>query len=279
MADAAGLLKLAETDVSREITKDQYGPIITSPPFVYVDGTFNTRDLGLVPNSPLRAGFAYRSGLLSNITDNGRAVLQGKLGIKRVFDLRSPEEREKAPEPVLEGVETTWIQSTHPDSTPDLDLFAKGDGEEGYEDMYLEVIRVYVDSWKAILEHVRDRPDEPFLVHCTAGRDRTGVFGGLLLTLAGASEETVTLDYLLSRIGTEPVRLMLLQFALAGTGAESQEQPGFYNLCSLRASSWKAFTDGVQKKYGGFVQFAKQELGFSEEDLATIRKNATATRH
>ncbi|KAJ1326507.1 tyrosine-protein phosphatase [Microdochium nivale] len=278
MADAANLRKLAETDVSREITKEQYGPIITSSPFVFVDGTFNTRDLGLVPYSPLRAGFAYRSGLLSSITDNGRAVLEGKLGIKRVFDLRSPEEREKAPDPVLEGVENTWIQSTHPDSTPDLSLFAKGDGEEGYENMYLEVIRVYAGSWKAILEHVRDRPDEPFLVHCTAGRDRTGVFGGLLLTLAGASEEAVTLDYLLSRIGTEPVRLMLLQFALAGTGAESQEQPGFYNLCSLRASSWKAFTDSVQKKYGGFAQFAKQELGFSEEDLAKIKKNATTPR-
>ncbi|KAH7031059.1 protein-tyrosine phosphatase-like protein [Microdochium trichocladiopsis] len=257
MADHASLLKLAETEVSLEITKEQYGPVLTNPPFVYLDGTLNTRDLGLIPDSPLRAGFAYRSGLLSNITDNGRAVLEGKLGIKRVFDLRSQPEREKAPEPVFEGVETTWIPSTRPGSRLDLAMFASGGGEAGYEDMYLEVIEVYVPSWKAILEHVRDRPDEPFLVHCTAGRDRTGVFGGLLLTLAGASEETVTLDYLLSRVGTEPVRLMLLH---------------------LRASSWKAFTDGVQKKYGGFVQFAKQELGFSEEDLATIKKNATSPR-
>lgn len=71
---------------------------------------------------------------------------------------------------------------------------------------------------------------------------------------------------------------MLLQFALAGAGAKGPEQPGFYNLCSLRASSWKAFTDGVQNKYGGFTQFAKQELGFSEEDLAKIKKNATTPR-
>ncbi|KAI1142508.1 protein-tyrosine phosphatase-like protein [Hypoxylon sp. FL0543] len=277
MADAAALRKLAETDVSQEITKEQYIPVLTNPPFVFVDGTFNTRDLGLVPGSPVRAGFAYRSGALAQLTDNGRAVLEGKLGVKRVFDLRSPEERGAAPDPPLDGVEHTWIQSSRPDSTPDLDRFVAGEGEEGYREMYLEVIDVYRDSWKAILEHIRDRPADPFLVHCTAGRDRTGVLAGLLLHLAGASDETIVLDYLLSRIGTEPVRLMLLNFAVAGTNAKSQDQPGFYNLINLRASCWNAFVDGVRKEYGGFEQFITDKLGFSKDDLAKIRTNLTSS--
>ncbi|KAI4861420.1 protein-tyrosine phosphatase-like protein [Hypoxylon rubiginosum] len=275
MADTAALLKLAETEVAQEIPKEQYVPVLTSPPFVFVDGTFNTRDLGLVPGSPLRAGFAFRSGALFRLTDNGRAVLEGKLGIKRVFDLRSPEERGVAPDPELEGVENTWIESSRPDSTPDLDRFIPSEGAEGYREMYLEVIDVYRESWKAILEHVRDRPNDPFLVHCTAGRDRTGVLAGMLLALAGASREAITLDYLLSRIGTEPVRLMLLQFAVAGTKATSQEQPGFYNLVSLRTSSWNAFVDGVQEEYGGFEQFVAGKLGFSKEDMAKIKTNLT----
>ncbi|KAI1380663.1 protein-tyrosine phosphatase-like protein [Hypoxylon crocopeplum] len=277
MADASALLQLSQTDVAQEIPKEQYGPVLTSPPFVFVDGTFNTRDLGLVPGSRLRAGYAFRSGALFQLTDNGKAVLEGKLGVKRVFDLRSPEERRAAPDPELGGVENTWIQSSRPDSTPDLDHFVVGGGEDGYREMYLEVIDVYRESWKAILEHIRDRPQDPFLVHCTAGRDRTGVFAGLLLTLAGASPEAITLDYLLSRIGTEPVRLMLLQFAIAGTKASSQEQPGFYNLVSLRASSWNAFIDGVKKEYGGFEQFITDKLGFSKDDIAKIKANLTAS--
>lgn len=167
MADEAALLQLAETEVAQEIPREQYLPVLTNPPFVFVDGTFNTRDLGLVPGSPLRAGFAFRSGALFQLTDNGKAVLEGKLGVRRVFDLRSPEERGAAPDPPLDGVENTWIQSARPDSTPDLDHFVAGEGEDGYREMYLEVIDVYRDSWKAILEHVRDRPDDPFLVHCT----------------------------------------------------------------------------------------------------------------
>ncbi|KAI6090511.1 protein-tyrosine phosphatase-like protein [Hypoxylon rubiginosum] len=278
MADEAALLQLAETEVAQEIPREQYLPVLTNPPFVFVDGTFNTRDLGLVPGSPLRAGFAFRSGALFQLTDNGKAVLEGKLGVRRVFDLRSPEERGAAPDPPLDGVENTWIQSARPDSTPDLDHFVAGEGEDGYREMYLEVIDVYRDSWKAILEHVRDRPDDPFLVHCTAGRDRTGVLAGMLLTLAGASQEAITLDYLLSRIGTEPVRLMLLQFAVAGTKATSQEQPGFYNLVSLRSSSWKAFVDGVQQEHGGFEQFVAEKLGFSKEDMAKIKTNLTKPR-
>jgi hypothetical protein len=167
MASAADLRKLVETDVSEEIPKENFGPVIMSPPFVYVDGTFNTRDLGLVPDSALRPGFAYRSGLLAQLTDKGKAVIADKLGVKRIFDLRSPEERTKSPDPEIPGVENTWIESSRPDSTVELAKFIPGVGEEGYEEMYLEVIDIYQSAWKAVLEHVRDRPQDPFLIHCT----------------------------------------------------------------------------------------------------------------
>ncbi|KAI0015997.1 protein-tyrosine phosphatase-like protein [Xylariomycetidae sp. FL0641] len=273
--DVAELRRLAETDVSKEIPPEQYGPVLTSPPFVFVDGTFNFRDLGLLPESPLRSNYAFRSGALAGLTDNGKAVINGKLGIRRIFDLRSPEERTRMPDPEMEGIENTWIQSLRPDSKPDLDMFVAGEGEQGYEKMYLEVIDVYQESWKTILEHVRDRPQDPFLFHCTAGRDRTGVFSGLLLTLAGVSEEAVKQDWLLSRIGTEPVRPMLLQFAMKGTNAIDYEQPGFLNLANLKPSCWDAFVAGVKRDYGGFEKFVTDKLGFPPEDVAKIKMNLT----
>ncbi|KAI0407635.1 protein-tyrosine phosphatase-like protein [Xylaria palmicola] len=272
----ADLAKLAETDVNSALSPEVYGPVLSAPPFVYVDGTFNTRDLGLVPGSPLRANFAFRSGALGHLTDGGRATLTGKLGVRRVFDLRSPEERARMPEPVIDGVENTWIQSSRPDARPDLDKFVAGEGEAGYEDMYLEVIDIYAESWKAILEHVRDRAQDPFLVHCTAGRDRTGVFGGLLLALAGASEDTIATDWQLSRIGTEPVRAMLLEFARNGTDAYGDDQPGFYNLVNLKKSCWRAFVKALEMQYGGFEGFVTGRLGFSQADLSKIKKNLTS---
>jgi hypothetical protein len=98
----------------------------------------------------------------------------------------------------------------------------------------------------------------------------------MLLTLAQASPDVVSLDYILSRIGTEPVRSMLLAFAMDGTKAQSQEEPGFYNLASLRVACWNAFIGAMQREYGGFEQFIISKLGFSEEDLAKIKNNLTA---
>jgi hypothetical protein len=104
------------------------------------------------------------------------------------------------------------------------------------------------------------------------------VLSGLLLALAGTAKEVIELDYMLSRIGTEPVRMMLVQFALAGTGAKTEDEPGFYNLCSLRTSSWNAFVNGVNRNYGGFEQFVTDKLRFSKEDLVKIRTNLTKDR-
>ena len=96
---------------------------------------------------------------------------------------------------------------------------------------------------------------------------------GLLLTLAGASAETVALDFILSRIGTEPAREQLLAFALKGSFAENVDAPGFHNLCNLRISCWEAFVRAAEAEYGGFEGYVTRTLGFSESDVARIKAN------
>lgn len=94
-----------------------------------------------------------------------------------------------------------------------------------------------------------------------------------MLSLAGASADTVVLDFMLSRIGTEPAREQLLAFAMKGAGVDSIEAPGFYNLCSLRVSAWERFVEAVEREYGGWDGYVTNTLGFSEEDLVTIKRN------
>lgn len=95
----------------------------------------------------------------------------------------------------------------------------------------------------------------------------------LIHAIAGAPAETILLDYLLSRIGTEPAREKLMQVVLLGSDAKTVEAPGFLNVVSLRASNWEAFAAMVQQKHGGWLGYAKGELGFSDEDLEIIRGN------
>ncbi|KAK0719699.1 protein-tyrosine phosphatase-like protein [Lasiosphaeris hirsuta] len=275
------LLALALTDVSNALPKDYLLAALSSPPFVNVPGAFNTRDLGLLPTATgrppaIRPGFVFRSGGFPAgvLPDGGEAVRA--LGVRRMFDLRSVQEHTQQPDPEVDGVEGVWLASGEKEATVGVEDFVEGEGEKGYEMMYLDVLRVYREHITRVLEHVRDRPGEGLLFHCTAGRDRTGVVAGLLLSLAGEDRDTIVLDFLLSRIGTEPAREHLLAFALKGSKAKSVSTPGFHNLSQLRESCWNAFVKAVQRDYGGWDSYVTGTLGFSDEDLATIKKNLVA---
>ena len=171
----------AETDVHTRIPEAALLATLGAAPFVYAQGTFNTRDLGALPKPPsrgvLRRGLAFRSGALDGLTAAGRQTLVADLGVGRIFDLRSQREHAVTPDPTIDGIEGTWVPTDEVDALVDLADFVAGVGEAGYVKMYLDVLRVYARSIAALLEHVRDRPTVPFLFHCTGESP-----GRLLLT-------------------------------------------------------------------------------------------------
>ena len=61
-------------------------------------------------------------------------------------------------------------------------------------------------SYRKILLHVRDRPDEPLAVHCTAGKDRTGVLVALVMKIAGVEDGVVAREYALTEVGLMEMR-------------------------------------------------------------------------
>ena len=172
---ASELLALSETDVTVRLTPQQFVPVLSQAPFIHVEGTFNVRDIGKLPasascpNAPtVRPGFVFRSGMLAHLTDKGKATLASDLGVRRVFDFRSKREHAMAPDPVpADSVTMVWQETA--EETPDVSLapYAEGLGEAGFAATYLEVLDAYQQTVKMLLEHVRDRPDEPFLFHCT----------------------------------------------------------------------------------------------------------------
>lgn len=75
---------------------------------------------------------------------------------------------------------------------------------------------------------------------------------------------------MLSRIGTEPARDKLLQFAMSSVGVTDPDTPGFYNLVSLRPDFWEGFLDALRDEFGGWDGYVTRALGFSDDDLAKI---------
>ncbi|WP_299087312.1 tyrosine-protein phosphatase [uncultured Microbacterium sp.] len=154
-----------------------------------VPGTLNFRDVGGLPAAGFvtREGVLFRSGNLARLTDDGRGAL-GALGIRRIVDLR--EDDELARDPSLVGgldIETVraplFLGSTASFFTHDVSL------AEMYRGLIDDAAERIVEVVRAVLA------DQPVLVHCTVGKDRTGVAVALILAAVGVDEEAVIADY------------------------------------------------------------------------------------
>ena len=154
-----------------------------------VSGAVNFRDVGGLPagSTRTRSGILFRSGNLTRLDDAGVAAL-GRLGIRRIIDLRADEEVAHAPSRV-QGLSV---------QTQRVPLFLGSVASFFADDISLEEMyrRLVDDSAANVVAVVRGIiADQPVLVHCTVGKDRTGVTVAVALTAAGVEREAVVADY------------------------------------------------------------------------------------
>ena len=161
------ILALATTDVRAALSPESLLPVLSSSPFIPTRSLINVRDAGAVPGSARPAGRVYRCGALDIAAKDPDAVAWLSANVTKVFDLRKAPERARAPDPVIPGVHNVWFETVGDYPTPDLAKFAVDDGKPAWATQLLTVALMYKPTIRAILEHVRDNPKEPFLFHCT----------------------------------------------------------------------------------------------------------------
>lgn len=167
------LQKLLATDIRVQIPENIVTDILSRPPFVAIPGVINSRDISNRPDGysqqhTMRPGYAYRSGALTEASDDGKAALLEQLGVATIFDLRHSGERIRAPNPTLDGIETVWAPYTWTPVPVDPKDFANGDGGvSGFVKMYMDILDVSVPIYQKVFEHIRDGPQKPFLFHCS----------------------------------------------------------------------------------------------------------------
>lgn len=174
-----------------------------------LEGASNFRDFGGYATGDgrrVRWRHLYRSNKLSELTEGDRARLDA-LGIHTIFDLRVRPEREADP--------TSW---THPelivrtfppgDKRPLAEMAAAYDPDEAgaralMREFYGSMPRTMAHVFGEVLRTVADGAT-PCIVHCSAGKDRTGIACALILTALGVPRETVLEDYALTQILRRP---------------------------------------------------------------------------
>jgi protein-tyrosine phosphatase len=166
---------------------------------IELPGVLNLRDAGGYPvpgGGSVRWRTLFRSDALHRLDASGVASLAG-LGIKTVVDLRTQAEVDIAPSPVRGRV-------IHLPLLPDLlALPAPTVPEPPRSALDLSAIYGYFidecgDNIAAAIAELASDDAFPALVHCTAGKDRTGVVVALILAVLGVPDEIIAADYALS---------------------------------------------------------------------------------
>jgi protein-tyrosine phosphatase len=162
-----------------------------------VEGLVNLRDLG---GLPIEAGGTTRSGRLlrsdspHQLAESGVRVLTD-MGVSTVVDLRTLSERTERPNLLVSVGEVRCVPAPIFEDETEFP-----EGLATAIDVYSWWLRDLGSGIRAAMTAIADAPSAPILVHCHAGKDRTGVVVALVLLLAGVGVDAIADDYAVSGV-------------------------------------------------------------------------------
>jgi protein-tyrosine phosphatase len=240
----------------------------------------NFRDFGgyrTQNGTSLKKGLLYRSGDLSKATDADLEYISS-LGIQTVCDLRSEGERRRQPDRVPAAMPFTFfnipmrpIVEYHARSM--RRLFSLMFGRERRTDYvavsyqaYREYATSYLPQLKALFQRISNPESLPVLIHCSAGKDRTGVVSSLIHLVLGVPFETAMEDYLKTNGNLieykEDIFRKLSKLGYFGIPWKKLYAP----LFAARADFLNAAIEQVKADFGAIDGWFRRGLGFSEKD-------------
>jgi protein-tyrosine phosphatase len=234
------------------------------------EGLLNARDLGGYPTADgctTRWGAIVRSDSLTALTPAGQEALISH-GVRSIVDLRLPDEAVHQPHPFAEpgdhGIAYTNVSFVDPAAAPP-------EGVTTLADDYKRMLDRFQQQVAAVIAVIAEAPEGGVLVHCAAGKDRTGLIAAILLGLVGVAPETIGADYALTAECLRPREAAWLENG-PGDRAERQER---LRRFAPTAEVMLAVLDHLIKRYGGVEAYLLQ-AGVAPEDLTRVRARLLA---
>ncbi|HJS10544.1 tyrosine-protein phosphatase [Sphingopyxis sp.] len=246
-------------------------------------GLRNFRDIAAsAGNGRLRRDILFRSAHLARLDEASTADITTRPWAA-IVDLRYPDEQRRDPSPWPETFAARRLSVGRSAATDAphhamMDAARGGGGriEEAYRSFYAALPHdplyrpLFVEAARVIGES-----DGPVLIHCTAGKDRTGVLAALLMKLLGLSNDEIIADYLLSSaIATEEF-IAEIRRRDAATDASPLGDDAIQALLGVEPSYLEAAFAAIAAGSGS-VEGYFLEHGLSANDLARFRARLAA---
>ena len=240
-----------------------------------LEGVHNFRPVGpyrVAGGRTMRPGRLFRSGALEPMTPRDREVLERVIGVRTILDLRHPDELAMAngPHPLSDRV--VWL-SIFREEWRQEDLIAELNGLYGpgpSPRRYLHYLEIGGDRLARAFELFAEEPRYPFLVHCTAGKDRTGVLVGMIMDVLGADPADIAYEYGLSDASIDR---LLAYLRASGRQLEGTEEEIRARL-STPPERMAGFIELLHQHHGGAEAFFRKQ-GVSEATIDRVRELLT----
>ena len=240
-------------------------------------GAHNFRDLGGYKTSDgktVKWGKVYRSDNLHSLTDEDLKYME-RLNIKSVVDFRSDEERNEEPDRLTPDMTPILLpikfepEGVTENLTRDL-TFGNLDSSNLLRDFNIILVKEFTEEYREFFRHIVDNGGEPFLLHCTAGKDRAGFGSAMILTVLGVPREKIIEDYLLTNTYvSDHVDRKLLETELKTFFRADSDNLRKINFVEERYI--QAAFDTIDSHWGGMDQYISEGLNLTEEDINKIK--------
>lgn len=232
-----------------------------------LEGAHNVRDVGgylTIDRRITRWRRLLRADGMHRLTEEAQRTLL-ETGLRTIIDLRRP--REAAEQPNVFATAATVRYLHRP-----LYQVVVGDHDQR---TLGEIYRWMVDECQpqiaAVIGLLAEPDALPGLVHCTAGKDRTGVMIALLLGAVGVPHETIVADYALSAANLQGEFTAETRRRVAAAGLDWAR----YERLMISPEEFMGdLLAHLDIRYGGVAGYLRQ-IGVDGEQLATLRANLT----
>lgn len=233
------------------------------------EGCFNFRDIGgyrTADGRQVRWGRYFRAGRQDRMTAQDLERLRA-LGIRTQVDLRRPEEaRDQGRGPLATfGAAYHNVAVIPEGGTETLSRLVGDTGISGRR--YLGYLEFGPESWRRLFELFASGDCPPLVVHCTAGKDRTGVATAFLLSVLGVERAVIEADYLLTNRDV-PRQVAFLEAANALP--EGMTHEALMHLAAVPETAMGDFLDGLEARWGGPLGYLRA-IGIGDDTMEAVR--------